>query len=388
MQVLPVHRALASLRCERRQPTVCQLLHSLHVGGAEVLAARLGRQLRNECRFLFVCLDEAGTIGEDLRDQGFAVEVLGRREGVDWRCAVRLAKILEREQVDLVHAHQYTPFFYSLFARLFQRKPAVLFTEHGRHFPDYPRPKRKVANRLLLERRDRVVGVGQAVRRALIHNEGIPARRVGVIYNGINTPENGDSGQDRDALRRELGFARGDFVILLVARLDYLKDHATAVKMMRRVIAERPGARLVLVGDGPERGAVQQLVEMNQLGAYVRFLGLRKDVARLLKASDLFLLTSISEGIPLTIIEAMAAGLPVVATRVGGVAEVVAEGQTGLLAPSGDDTVLAAQVLHLADDPDLCRRMGRLGQERARTVFSESQMHARYLELYREMLPG
>jgi len=287
-----------------------------------------------------------------------------------------------------VHAHQYTPFFYSLFARLFQRKPAVLFTEHGRHFPDYPRPKRKVANRLLLERRDRVVGVGQAVRRALIHNEGIPARRVGVIYNGINTPENGDSGQDRDALRRELGFARGDFVILLVARLDYLKDHATAVKMMRRVIAERPGARLVLVGDGPERGAVQQLVEMNQLGAYVRFLGLRKDVARLLKASDLFLLTSISEGIPLTIIEAMAAGLPVVATRVGGVAEVVAEGQTGLLAPSGDDTVLAAQVLHLADDPDLCRRMGRLGQERARTVFSESQMHARYLELYREMLPG
>jgi L-malate glycosyltransferase len=371
----------------RRQPVVCQVLHTLQVGGAEVLAARLARQLKHECQFVFVCLDEAGTIGEELRSEGFVVEVLGRKDGVDWQCAWRLAKFFQRAQVNLVHAHQYTPFFYSLLARLIYPKPPVLFTEHGRHFPDYPRPKRKVANRLLLQTRDRVVGVGQAVRQALIRNEGIPAQRVSVIYNGIDIDGPGGSNA-REEARRELCQGDADFVILMVARLDYLKDHAAAIRMMARVSAVRPGARLVLVGEGPERRAIEDLVERNRLGAKIRFLGLRKDVARLLMASDVFLLTSISEGIPLTIIEAMVAGLPVVSTRVGGVPEIVVDGETGFLCPSGNDAALAEYVLKLAANPGLRERLGLHGQIRAKAAFSESLMHARYLELYREMLRG
>src|SRR5204862_1893786 len=133
----------------------------------------------------------------------------------------------------LVHAHQYTPFFYALAARLLYRRPPVLFTEHGRHQPDYPRRKRMVINRLLLERRDRVVGVGEAVRQALIANEGIPARRIEVVYNGIDAnqfaPARHLEGQ-REKVRAELGLSATDLVILQVARLDYLKDHATAVR--------------------------------------------------------------------------------------------------------------------------------------------------------------
>jgi L-malate glycosyltransferase len=369
-----------------RRPVVCQLLHTLHVGGAEMLAARLGRQLRSECHFVYVCLDEAGTLGEELREEGFSVEVLGRRKGVDWRCARRLANILRSAQVDLVHAHQYTPFFYGQFARLFYRQPAVLFTEHGRHFPDFPRLKRKIANRLLLERRDRVVGVGQAVRQALIDNEGIPDHRVGVIYNGIDADGFHCELADKGPARRALGMAADDFVILLVARLDYLKDHATALRTMKRVVRKCPKAKLILVGEGPEQARIEELMKEHLLDAHVSFLGLRKDISRLLNASDLFLLTSISEGIPLTVLEAMAAGLPVVATSVGGVPEIVEKDQTGLLARSGDDVCLAEHILRLAASPELCGAMGRRGRERARTVFSESRMHARYLELYREML--
>src|SRR5207253_8484624 len=124
------------------------------------------------------------------RAEGFPVEVLGRKAGLDWACPLRLARLLRRERVDVLHAHQYTPFFYGLAARLATRfagsppRRPILFTEHGRHQPDYPRPKRMLANRLLLSRRDRVVGVGAAVRRALIANEGIPPRRVAVRYNG------------------------------------------------------------------------------------------------------------------------------------------------------------------------------------------------------------
>jgi glycosyltransferase involved in cell wall biosynthesis len=373
----------------RRPITVCHVLHSLHVGGAEMLAARLARQLRESCRFIFLCLDELGSLGAELRADGFLVEVIGRKSGVDGRCALRLARILRQERVDLIHAHQYTPFFYSLLARLIFDQPPVLFTEHGRHFPDFRRPKRVLANRLLLQRRDRVVGVGEAVRRALINHEGLPPRRVGVVYNGIDTVgfANGFH-DDRDAIRRDMGVEPNDFVVLLVARLDYLKDHATAVRTLQRVVDRRPDVRLVLVGEGPEKPAIERLVAAHGLGPNVRFLGLRKDVARLLRATDLFLLTSISEGIPLTVLEAMAAGLPVLATQVGGLGEIVEDGQTGRLAPSGDDAALADRLLQLAENPELCQQMGRRGQERARALFSESMMHARYLELYRSMHRG
>jgi glycosyltransferase involved in cell wall biosynthesis len=143
---------------------------------------------------------------------------------------------------------------------------------------------------------------------------------------------------------------------------------------------------LVIVGEGPQMGATQEEVRRRSLEASVRFLGLRSDVGRLLAAADLFLLTSVSEGIPLTLIEAMAAGLPVVATDVGGVAEVVENGRTGLLANRGDYRALAEAVLHLADNPALRLEMGKLGHARASTVFCESHMHAEYDALYTQML--
>src|SRR5580704_2102906 len=102
---------LSSSRCPA---TVCQLLHTLHVGGAEVLAARLARRLRDRCRFVFACLEERGTLGEELQQEGFPVEVLGRQPGLDLRCAWRLGRWLRRQRVDVLHAHQYTPFFYAI----------------------------------------------------------------------------------------------------------------------------------------------------------------------------------------------------------------------------------------------------------------------------------
>ncbi len=368
------------------KPTVCQLLHGLRVGGAEVLAARLARVLGGAYRIVFACLDELGTLGEQLRDEGFTVEVLGRRPGVDWRCARDLRAFLRRERAELVHAHQYTPFFYASAARLPGRRSPVLMTEHGRTFPDYPRPRRMLANRLLLARRDRVVGVGRAVRDALIANEGMPAGRVEVIPNGIDLSPYADAPRHREEARRELGLRPDELAILQVARLDPLKDHATAVRTMAHVAARRPGARLFLVGEGAEEGAIRDLVRRHDLGGRVQFLGLRADVARLLAAADVGLLTSLSEGIPLALIEAMAAGLPVVSTDVGGVPEVVEDGRTGLLAPPAGHAALGESILRLADDPALRRSMGAAGRERAAAVFSDRRMHDAYLRLYREMI--
>jgi glycosyltransferase involved in cell wall biosynthesis len=352
------------------------------------LAARLARRLNRHYRFRFICLDELGTLGQELRDEGFDVEVLARRPGLDWPCTRRLARIIRQKRVDLIHAHQYTPFFYSAVSRLLLSRPRILFTEHGRHHPDYPRRKRLLANRVLVRRGDRVLAVGEAVRQALIDNEGIPPHRIEVIYNGIPLEQfpTGPSASERALVRAQIGLEPADLAVIQVARLDYLKDHATAIRTIEQVAAVIPRARLVLVGEGPERGAIEGLVHERRLEEHVRFLGPRHDVARLLAASDIVLLTSISEGIPLTLIEAMAAARPVVSTRVGGVAEVVLNGQTGLLAPPGDATTLSEHILRLAGDPMPRERLGRAGRQRAENLFSERQMHKKYLKLYSEMI--
>lgn len=369
-----------------RQPlAICQVLHSLNIGGAEVLAARLARGLQGEFRFVFACLDEAGAMAADLQREGFAVAHVERRPGIDLACQRRLARFWREQQVDVVHAHQYTPFFYSMIARRWRRNPPVLFTEHGRWFPDFPRRKRILFNRLLLRRSDRVVGVGESVRRALIENEGIPPGRVAVIHNGVETAHFSGEGIDPGEVRRELDLEPDALVLIQVARLDHLKDHLTAVRTLDRVAAHRPDVRLVLVGEGPERAAVEAEIDRRGLRANVRMLGTRRDLPRLLHAADLFLLTSISEGIPVTLIEAMAASLPIVSTDVGGVPEVVEDGATGLLAPSGDDAQLAGAVLRLADDPGHRRAMGEAGRRRAETRFSQDAMHDRYAATYREM---
>lgn len=374
----------------RSLPKVCQVLHSLTIGGAEVLAARLARRLQDRYEFAFACLDSLGILGEELRREGFAVEVVTRRSGIDLKCARRLAEFFRRFGADVVHAHQYTPFFYALVARAWRRRPPVLFTEHGRTYPDYPRRKRIVFNRLALRRSDRVVAVAEAVRRALVANEGIAAPRIEVIYNGVDvaafdgSPDLRDC--DRIQARAELGIGANELVLVQVARLDMLKDHLTAIRTMQRVTAVRSDVRLLLVGDGPERSRIEAEVVACGLQSQVRLLGTRQDVARWLHAADLYLLTSVSEGIPVTMIEAMAARLPVVATRVGGVSEVVIEGQTGLLAASGDDAAIADAVLRLASDARQRTQMGQAGHDRAEARFSQRDMHEAFARCYEEML--
>lgn len=367
------------------QVTICQLLIGLPVGGAEVLAARLGHRLSWSYRVVFTCLESSGELGDRLAGEGFTVHVLGKRPGIDGSTARRLHRLLQRERVDLVHAHQYGPFFYAALARLPFRRPPIVLTEHGRAFPDPRRFGHAVANRLLIRGRDRIFGVGRDVARSLIDVEGFPTRRVGVILNGVDLSAYTDCRRDREAVRAELGLRADDFVIIQVARLDPIKDHPTALRMLKRLLTCRNDVRLVIVGDGPEAGPIREMVREQGLESYVRLLGRRHDVPRLVGAADLAILTSLSEGVPLSLIEAMAAGLPVVATDVGGVSEVVVEGSTGRLAPAGDDAALAGLVLELAANPSQRELLGLAGRGRAHEVFSEDRMVDEYDRVYREV---
>jgi len=261
----------------------------------------------------------------------------------------------------------------------------ILFTEHGRDYPDFRRWKRVLANRALLGRHDRFIAVGDSVRRALIDYEGLPAQRVRVIRNGSNLSAYDAACPQRAEVRRELGLTSEELVIIQVARLNRLKDHSTAIRAMARLHETIPQARLVVVGEGEERAEIERLIVELRLDHIVRLLGSRSDIPRLLQSADIFLLSSISEGIPLTLIEAMATGLPCVATRVGGVLEVVVPGETGLLANAGDAAGIAECLRILASDPLGRRQMGKSGSNRAIERFDASAMHAAYRQLYREL---
>ena len=237
--------------------------------------------------------------------------------------------------------------------------------------------------------RDRVIAVGEAVRGALIANEGIPASRVEVLFNGVRLEPYRAAVNDpalRATVRRELGLADSDFVVVQVARLNELKDHATAARTIARTTRQAANIRWLVVGDGELRTALEATVRDNGIGNVTQLLGTRRDVPRLLAAADACLLSSISEGIPLTLIEAMASRLPVVSTDVGGVAEVVVPEITGLLAPAGDDARLAEHLIQLDADRALAARLGRNGAVRAEDLFSFERMADGYAQVFAETL--
>jgi len=348
------------------QFTVCHVLHTLQVGGGEALARAIALKNAGEFRPVFALLDELGALGEDLLEHGMTVTVIGRHPGLDFGTARRLRRFFRQEEVAVIHAHQYGPLLYSALARL-------------------PRLQRVWANRLLLAQGDRLVAVGDSVRQALIDFEGLPEDRIEVIYNGCDLSQYDPGRPLRSLVRSELGLKESEFVVIQVARLDRLKDLPTALRVARLLVSDNALAKLVIVGDGEDRPQLERLTQELQLGDKVLFLGSRPDVARLLQAADAFMLSSISEGIPLTLIEAMASGLPCVATRVGGVPEVISDGETGFLEDAGDYAGLAAQLLQLASNPGLRQQFGMAGRRHVVQQHDASMMHSRYVDLYREM---
>jgi glycosyltransferase involved in cell wall biosynthesis len=376
--------------------TIAHVLHRLEHAGAEVLAADLSRKLQGEYHFVFLCLDQIGHMGRLLQEQGFTVVNLGRRPGLDVSVARRIRRAVRYYGIDLLHAHQYSPFFYASLSRgLFGRKrggrPLLLFTEHGRHYPDQRRLKRVLANRWLLRPGDRVTAVGRFVRRMLIENEGLDIFRLShdiqVIYNGIDQDRFAPGPGARQAARKQLGVADDQFLVMQVARFHSVKDHGTGLLAFARAHNHMPNFRLALVGDGQLKPAMEQRAWDLGVFDHVQFLGVREDVNQLLPAADIFMLSSLSEGISITLLEAMAAQLPIVATDVGGNAEVIEHGQTGLLSPRQDADTLAQNLL-LLGNADMRQKMGAAGRVRVIKQFTQLQMHAAYADVYDQMLAG
>ena len=366
---------------------ILQLVHTLKTGGAEILADRIGRHFASQHEVIFACLDEVGEIGEKLISSGFQVELLQRGHGVNVGCMKRLRDVISKHRIELIHAHQYTPFFYASAARKLRRSPRIMFTEHGRFYPDHPSIKRGIYNRLAIRRNDSVVAVGMNVKDALVKNEYIKPAAISVIYNGIDIERFANSNQPDIATktRSNLNIPEQEYLLIQVARLDYLKDHITAVRAIAKL--KHHNVTLLIVGDGPERGAIENEITNLNLASKIRLLGLRDDIPHLLSASDGMLLTSISEGIPLTLLEGMACQLPIVSTAVGGIHELITDGHNGLLATAQEPTEIAEAIKSLILDRGRAKQLGLQGYEIAKDRFTEKQMLSAYDQKLTELLP-
>jgi glycosyltransferase involved in cell wall biosynthesis len=282
----------------------------------------------------------------------------------------QLIKVIRETRADIIHAHSGC-WYKAVIAGRMAGVKKIIYTEHGRTFPD---PRGIILmDRLIARFTSRVIAVSRELAEYLRDVVGIPDRKIEVIINGV----------DMNRFSTAVGRDRGTTVrIGIIARLASVKDVASLLKAMQIVSRERPDSLLQVVGDGPERDKLEKMAVDLGIGNKVEFLGFRRDIADLLSGIDIFTLSSLSEGTSITILEAMAAGKPVVATKVGGNPALIEDGVNGFLVPAGQPAELALALLRLAKDGRLRERIGEVNRKKAVEEYSIEAMAASYERLY------
>jgi glycosyltransferase involved in cell wall biosynthesis len=357
---------------------IAHVLASYEVGGAECIALSLaGRQRAKGHEVLALALAVPdGPMVPRFRAAGVPAHCIRKGAGLDWTLPPRLLTFFLRERIQVVHTHNPQGLIYAaLPTRLAGLR--LVHTKHGEAVETGRRMwLRRQASRLA----DAVVSVSRQTDEHARHMGEGHGSKLHVIENGVDLSRFRPDREGCSAVRAELGVPPGARLVGTAGRLEEVKNQALLLRAAAPLLGSN--LRLVLVGDGPLRASLQALVRELGRDAEVRFLGTRSDMPRVMAALDLFVLSSHTEGLPVVLLEAMATGLPVVCTAVGGIAEVVEDGRTGLLVREGDEVRLRESMARLLGDPALAMRMGEDGRARAVERYSVDRMVARYEELY------
>ncbi len=360
---------------------IAHVTFDMRIGGAEqVIYNLIENTNRSQYEVSVLCLEHSiGPFGRRLQESGYDVVSFNRKPGFDISLIGQIHNYIADHNIDMLHCHQYTPYIYGLFASFFTNVH-IIFTEHGRFFPDKRSFKRILFNPVLNILTDYVTAISSATRNALIEYENFPGEKVKIVYNGIDGSlytSPADTG-----LRESLGIGQNDYVLGSVARLDPIKNHKMMIKALVRVRSVHPNIYLIIVGDGPEMESLKTFVTGLRLASNVIFTGFKDDIHNYMNIFDLFLLTSFSEGTAMTLLEAMASGIPCIATEVGGNPEIINDDETGFIVPNDDEKVLAEKILVLFGDKPLQKSMGLAGKRRFEERYTVDKMVSAYEEIY------
>lgn len=366
---------------------IAHVLYSFEVGGLENGVVNLINGLdQQRYSHVILCLTRASRLVDRLRRNDVEILELGKEPGNSWWLPLRLARLLRRLEPDIVHTRNWGTMDAIVAARL-GLLPIVVHGEHGRTMEEVngDNQRRIWGRKLLAGWVDRFVTVSHELRDWLNQKIGVAEGKITTICNGVDL-ERFCGGTDKQASRNRCGLKKDAFLVGTVGRLDPIKDHAALVKAIAELAPRYPHLQLVIVGAGPCYDELQTLIETLGLKSVVSLLGEQHDVPELLQALDLFVLPSKFEGISNTLLEAMACGLPVVATAAGGNLELVADGNNGLLVPKQNHAALCGALLRYLEDPLLAGKHGCAGRQRAEKHFSLERMISAYDDLYTELV--
>jgi glycosyltransferase involved in cell wall biosynthesis len=362
---------------------IAHVLSSFGLGGQERVALDLARtqvEAGHEVIAISLAPPPEGPCAALFRDAGVRVETVAKRLRVDPTLPVRLGRYLGRAGVSIVHTHNPHALIYGAPAALVAGAAAI-HTKHGMN-PDTPRRVwlRRTAGKLARAH----VAVTPSLARVALKSGDCDGTRLHVVPNGVDLTRFKPSRRARAQVRLELGIPGDAWVVGTVGRLAPEKDQALLVDAMADQLGEH--RQLVLVGDGPERAAIANRVAATGRSRHVHMTGARSDVQNLLAAFDAFALTSRTEGLPLVLLEAMAMGLPVVSTAVGGIPDLVEHRVTGFLLPSGDVARLSRQLSLLSTDFSLSRQIGEAARRTVLERYSLTRMANDYEALYQSLV--
>ena len=364
---------------------VLHITFDMRVGGAERVIYNLVENTdRSKYDVSILCLDQPiGPFGLRLKEKGYQIDALRRKQGLDFSLIKTVRDYVIAHNINVLHCHQYTPYIYGLFSSIFTPAKAI-FTEHGRFYPDRRRMKRIFFNPILARLTPSITSISSATKEALVRYENIPGNRVRVIYNGIE-----DSNHTRlksaSDVKRSWGIGERGFVLGTVARLDSIKNHPLMIRALKRILEKYPETFLIIVGDGPERKGLEELTSELGIEGQVIFTGFQEDTHLFYGIMDIFLLTSFSEGTAMTLLEAMAAGLPCIVTNVGGNPEIVKGGETGFIIPREDEEALSDKICTVLGDNALRKKMGQAARKRFEERFTVEKMVKAYEKIYDEI---
>jgi len=361
------------------------VITSMPIGGAEVLLQNLLRKLnRDRISPFLVCLKELGPLGEELSAEIPTFHnILTSR--YDFRVVIRLIKIIRDNQIEaVVTVGAGDKMFWGRLSAKLAGVPVICSALHSTGWPDGV----GFLNRMLTPITDGFIAVAHAHGQHLIEREKFPRHKVTVIPNGIDLQQFSGKENAYTDLRNELGLSADSQIVGIVAALRKEKNHLRFLKVAKNVCTKLTTTHFVIVGDGPERPAIESQIRNLNLIDHVHMLGSRKDIHRLLPSIDVFALTSDNEANPVSIIESLACCVPVVATDVGSVKEMVINGETGYVVPVDDVSQFADRVLELLSDHHLARQMGCRGRKQVLDNGSLESMVIGYENLLRRLRMG
>ncbi len=362
---------------------VLHVTFDMKIGGAQQVIRHLVETMDSaEFEVHIVCIDgEIGEIGELLRQKGFKIYSLDRKSGIDLSLYSSLRQLITKNKYNIIHCHQYTPYFYGLFSAVLTSS-RVFFTEHGRFYPDVGSWKRKLLNPLFGLATAKITAISFATKDALVEFENFKFDDIEVVYNGVEDFSNRTV--DTAELKNRFRIPSDDLILGTISRLQPIKNQAMMIKVFDDLVKQRPGLHLLIVGDGEARQELLELVQNLNLSSNVTFTGFQREGYLFHKIIDIFLLPSFSEGTSMTLLESMSFAKPSVVTNVGGNSELIHDGVNGRVVDSNDHPAFRDACLSLIDSPELRAALGQAAREKYLKDFTLEKMTRRFEQLYVE----